>query len=422
MDGKNRHPLDHHFIRNTGAVSSVEFFWGLALPVVVESTFLQIYLRSIGASATIVGLIPSIFALSLALFSPVSALLTSHLVHKKRAVTLAHIAASIPFIAYGTLLLFRPDAGRPAVFLGFYALFTALLGITIPMWQNYLMRIFSPKKVFLALSVMYGVQVAARIAGGFAIAGAVKIFSFSSIGAALTFILAGTAFLAGSFFFLTTHEKNAVSVSARNEAHSLRSLISTGWKIVRERNFLLLHLGTLEGTACITVISFYANYAVEHRHIDQAMAAGLFTVFVYAGAVSANVLLGSFNLLPLKGKYLASKLCALTGIALILAAGSYPFFLAASFFLGISRGVSQLAYTPAVKAISGLDDSTDYYSIAPLFLLPFSVGIPWLAGSAIEHWAAAGDAPYTAVFAVMAGIAALSVFFLLKADFGKKGS
>ena len=420
MDIKHAHPIDRFFARNTASVVAVETFWGLALPLVVESTFLQLYLRSIGASATVIGLIPSLFALGLALAAPVSALLTAHLVHKKRAVVLTHVSASLPFIVYGALLLARPGAGRPAVFLAFYAVFTSLMGLTIPIWQNYLMRIFSPKKVFLALSVMYGVQVAARIAGGLAIAGAVKLFAFSSSGAALTFILVGACFLTGSMFFLFSHEKSASHVSARDRAHSLHSLVKTARRIIRERNFVWFLLNTLEGTACICVISFYANYAVEHRGVSQAVAAGLFTVFVYAGAVAANIFLGTMNLFSLKGKYIVSKFCALAGIALILAAPGYLLFLTASFFVGVSRGTSQLAFNPAVKAITGLEDSTDYFSMAPLLTLPFTVGIPWAAGAAIERWNGAGDLPYTAVFICMWTLVALSMLFVSKVDFGKK--
>ena len=55
MDIKHAHPIDRFFARNTASVVAVETFWGLALPLVVESTFLQLYLRSIGASATVIG-------------------------------------------------------------------------------------------------------------------------------------------------------------------------------------------------------------------------------------------------------------------------------------------------------------------------------------------------------------------------------
>ena len=422
MTQKRGHPLDRYFIRNISSVSSVEFFWGLMMPVVVESTFLQIYLRAIGASGTLIGMIPSLYALFLALCAPVSAMLTSHLMHKRRAVVLAHIAGSIPFILYGTLIAAHPAAGTPVVFLLFYAVFSACMGITVPIWQNYLMRIFSPAKTFPALSMMFVIQIAARLAGGFAIAGAVKLFAFSPKGAAIAFICTGLSFLIGSCFFILTREKTEGQSRARSQAHSLTSLCTTAKKIIREKNFIFLQMSTLEAVACITVISFYANYAVELRGIDASMAAGLFAVFIYAGGVVSNITLGSFNLLNLKGKYLASKCFALAGIGCILFAHSPLPFLAASFCIGFSRGVSQLVISPATKAVSGKDDATDYFSIAPLLMLPFSVGIPWIAGYTIEHQMFSATAAYTAVFAAMGIIVLASILFLLPVHFEEQAA
>jgi hypothetical protein len=48
---------------------------GLALPVVVESTFLQMFLAHHGASAQVLGLVPAIFSAGVALCSPGAALL-----------------------------------------------------------------------------------------------------------------------------------------------------------------------------------------------------------------------------------------------------------------------------------------------------------------------------------------------------------
>jgi hypothetical protein len=36
---------DLYFLQNVFGISTVEFFWGLGLPVVVESTFLQLFLK-----------------------------------------------------------------------------------------------------------------------------------------------------------------------------------------------------------------------------------------------------------------------------------------------------------------------------------------------------------------------------------------
>jgi MFS family permease len=405
------------FLRNTAGISGVEFFWGLALPVVVESTFLQLYLRSLGASGTLIGLIPSIFAAGMALFCPVSAFLTSHLVRKRRAVVLSHVVSSLPFILYGFSILIEGRPSSPWMFLAFYALFSALLGVVIPVWQNYIVKIFTPDKTFAALSTMFVLQIAARMAGGFAIAGAVKLFAFSTRGTALAFIFTGLSFFIGSLCFLITHESAEDSGSAREEAHSLQSLLSTARVIITDRNFVFLQLSTIEGAACITVIFFYATYAVEYKGIRQAVAAGLFSVFIYAGGVASNVIFGMLNVLSLKGKYIASKAASVTGIMILVFASGAPLFFAASFLIGISRGISQLAFSPAIKAISGLDDATDYFSIAPLFMLPIAFGLPWGAGTFIEHFSEYGQVPYEILFTSMAALIALTTFFLCAVDF-----
>ena len=125
--------IDNYFIRNTAGLSSAEFFWGLAIPVLFESAFLQIFLRQIGASNKTVGLIPSILATGIMLFSIMSAWMTSHLVRKKRAVIFAHMAASIPFFLFGLALPFIPGSQRITVFMVTYVVFAITLGITLPL-------------------------------------------------------------------------------------------------------------------------------------------------------------------------------------------------------------------------------------------------------------------------------------------------
>ena len=61
--------MDQYFRRNTFGISSVEFLWGLGMPVVVESTFLQLFLRNLGASNFLIGLIPTLFSGGVAVFA-----------------------------------------------------------------------------------------------------------------------------------------------------------------------------------------------------------------------------------------------------------------------------------------------------------------------------------------------------------------
>ena len=53
--------IDKYFKQNVFGISSVEFLWGLGLPVVIESTFLQLFLKSLGASSLAIGFIPAFF-------------------------------------------------------------------------------------------------------------------------------------------------------------------------------------------------------------------------------------------------------------------------------------------------------------------------------------------------------------------------
>ncbi len=77
---------DTFFIRNTVSISAVELFWGMGLPVVIESTFLQLFLKNLGASSFLIGLIPTLFFIGISFFSFFSGLLTGHLQKKKNAV------------------------------------------------------------------------------------------------------------------------------------------------------------------------------------------------------------------------------------------------------------------------------------------------------------------------------------------------
>ncbi len=64
MDSQKR----RYFTRNVCGVSAVEFLWGLGFPIVLESTFLQLFLKSLGASGFVIGLVPSILIIGISCF------------------------------------------------------------------------------------------------------------------------------------------------------------------------------------------------------------------------------------------------------------------------------------------------------------------------------------------------------------------
>lgn len=403
--------IDTHITRNTSSVASAEFLWGLGMPVLLDSTFLQIFIPSLGGSNHLIGAIPSIFSGCSALFAPLSAMLTSHLTSKRNTVFFFHIFCGFPVIAYGIILPYCSKPSALTLFIILYTVFSVFLGTLLPLWQNFLTRIFSPKMILKSLSVMFISQIVARILGGIAIAWYIKQYPLEARNGSGIFICAGSLFIAGAIPFLFVNEGKPVK--AREKAHSFRSLFHAIRTIVGNKNFRFFMLSTLELTALTCVIAFFAKFAHDLRGINASVAGGLFTSALFSGAIIANIVFGWVGFLSIKRKYIASKCALICAITAIIFASSLPIFIAAAFVMGISRGIVMLSYTPAVKAISGQADATDYFSALPIAMLPFSVGIPVAAGFILDYFGSTLFS-YQIMFALMIGITIASIWFIGK--------
>jgi hypothetical protein len=409
---------DRYFARNVTGICGVELLWGLGMPVVIESTFLQVFLRNLGASSFLVGLLPTLMSAGTAGFSLLSYSLTIRLTRKRGAVVAMHAAAAVPLLAFGILLgASGLRSSTLPLFLAAYTLFTAGVGLILPAWQNYLVKIFTPERSIRALATMMISQSAAKLAGSLWLVRVVERFSFSAAGSSLVFTLVGLLFLAGSFSFLLTVEEPQPSATraGRLRLASLRS------HAIGNQGFLLL-LGTdLEYWALGGVIAFYANFATEYCGIAPALASGLFVAFAYLGGILVNTLLGWANLLAVRDKYLATKLLATAGI-LLLAAHPVPWvFYLVSLLFGASRGTRQMVYTPAVKRLSGASDATLYFAVSYILTLPFSTGLPLLNGAFLDRFVRWGAWSYRGMFLGMAVLAVAGIWFTLRVPWEGQG-
>lgn len=385
------------------------------MPVVMESTFLQLFLRNLGASSFLIGLIPTLFSGAVAFFALFSGRLTGHIERKQPVVIAVHVAAALPMLTFGILLAVSGfTQSILLVFFCCYALFSIGVGFIFPVWQNYLVKIFTEQRAISALAVMWTTQSAAKLLSSYLILKAVERYSFSAFGSSIIFISVGFVFLGGSFLFLITREaSDSVPTNGFYQRSSIRQSFTS---VLRNRNFLLF-LGTdLEYFALIGIISFYANYATEHCGISPAMASGLFVAFNYFGGITASVLLGWFQLFSLKGKLWITKILAVSAVPLIcFFCLPWAFFLA-SYLFGVSRSTRMLVYAPAVKRLSGMTDATHYFAVAPLITLPLSVGIPLINGATLDRLAYLGGGSYRIVFLAMAVLSLASLAILSRID------
>jgi MFS family permease len=330
------------------------------------------------------------------------------------------MTASIPFLLYGIALPYIDSSSRVGIFILTYIIFALTLGITLPLWQNFIVKIFSHTNTLKANSVMMTAQIFARLIGSFFIFKSVEKYSFSIESSSFIFIMVGILFFTGSFFFFIIHEPSSENTEFKVKPHTIKTLSLSARHLHKNRNYLRYLAGSMESFATIAVLSFYANYAVEYNNISKEIAAGLFVACIYTAGVLTNITLGWFNLFSLKTKFLIARAAALTGTVILIFSKTLPFFLIVSFILGISRGVNQYANAPAVKLLSGLDDATDYFAMSAILIFPLSFGIPFVSGILLDYFSEYEYFSYIIVFSNLAVIQIAGLIFTALTDFNPK--
>ena len=411
----SEHPMDRHFARNAAGISSSELIWGLGMPAVFESTFIPIFMRGLGASSLLVGLAPTLLSAGVALAAFSAWSLTARRRRKKGPLIAVHMVAAFPILCFGLFLLLtgiRPST--LAVFLAAYATFSLAIGLLLPVWQNYTTKIFSDRMRVRAIGIMTLAQSAARFTGAFLLLRIVERFAVSATGAALVFTSVGALFVAGSLPYLFTVEESGPA----SPAPALMPHRSSVRGLLGNRSFLSFLATEVEYLALGSVIAFYANYATEYCGVGPAAASGLFAMLSSLGGMAANAAFGWADLGSLRVKLVLTKSLALAGILLMAFHSVRWVFLLVSVLLGISRGTRSVVYAPAVKRLAGTDDATPYFAVAPIILLPLSLGLPLASGAFLDATARLGAWSYRIAFLAMALFAGVGLYFSTRIQAG----
>jgi MFS family permease len=411
---------DTYFTRNVCGVAAVEFFWGLGFPIVLESTFLQLFLRNLGASSFAIGIVPSIFIVGISCFPLFSSYLSRNKRFKKKTVLLLHLVSALSIFLFGwTLLLVNETAILPLFYIS-YAIFSLCMGLTIPVWLNYLVRIFSEGKTVPGLGYMMLSQNVGKVISSFFILKVVEKYAFSVDSSAIIFIVTGLVFIIGSLCFAFTKEIADKNDPKPDRMSFLRHTRQHLAEIIKNRQFLIFLIADLDFYVIITVLSFYANYAAEYFGVKQAVAAGVFVGCIYAGSITVNILLGTLDYLSIKQKFTLSKCITLTALMLLIVMpGNWSFFII-SYLLGCVRAIRNMVYTPSVKKLSGMIDATPYFALAPILTLPIGVGYPLLFGKMLDHLAFMGAASYKVLYGFSALFILFTLFFTFLTQFDDK--
>ncbi len=409
---------DIYYKKNTTGISGVEFFWGLGLPVVIESTFLQLFIKSIGGSGFATGLIPSFFYIGCSVFALLASFYSSKIVRKRNIVVLLHIVPSTSLLAFGAIMFYFGKVDQLLlIFFICYAIFSLFLGMTVPIWLSYLVDIFSVEKSISGMSFMLISQNLGKILSSFLILKIVEKTAFSIESSALIFITVGVLFVVGSFFFYLTKEIPEETPTNNKNQKFISYTVESFKHILNNKNYLYWLCGDSFFVALITVISFYAIYATKYCGIDRATASGMFVACIYIGAITANFIFGTLGKLSIRTRYFIATLSTLLGIILLILFKHYLVFYLVSFLFGISRGTRMLLFAAVTKNLSGLKDSTSYFAVSPLLTLPFSAVYPLAFGKVTDLLENYGDLSFKIMFITSALLLLVALYCFYKTDF-----
>ncbi len=407
-----------HYKRNVFGVSAVEFFWGLGFPVVLESTFLQLFLKHLGASSFAIGIVPSLFVFGISFFPLFSSYFSRRHRLKKPLVLLLHLVSGLSILIFGlTLLLIGNSENILPLFFASYALFSICVGLTFPIWLNYLVRIFSETKTVPALGFMLLSQNIGKVISSFFILKVVDNYAFSLDSSACIFIITGLVFIIGSLFFIFTREVADPDDPKPDGLSFIRHTGKSFSEIIGNRRFLMFLAADLDFYVIITVLSFYANYATGFFEVPVAIAAGLFVACIYAGSITVNILLGTMNLLGLKQKFVLSKCVTFVLLLFLTFFPGYVMFYLISYMLGFVRAIRSMVYPVFVKKISGKTDATPYFALAPILTLPVGVGFPLVFGRMLDSLSFLQEDAYRLLFGVSAVFILVTLYFTFQVNY-----
>ncbi len=412
--------LSKYFFRNAVSTSVGELLWGLGLPILLESTFVPVFLTSVGASNSQIGITGTIFSLSMAFLPFLAVYLTSRIPYKKGPTVWLQVIPSISIILLGLYYLSfgTPKFAYP-VFIFFYSWFAVGLAATIPVWQNFVVKIFVPEDSVRGISILMFAQNFAKLLSGVLLTFAIGAVGMGLASAGMVFFLAGVLFLIGSFCYAFTRE-NPDEIDQTVYGNPVGYFSHYFRHVLKNRGMVLYLLQDIEFYAVVVSVTFYARYAIDWRSVPAPVAGGTFIIFLFIGAVSANLLLGFAKRLKIKVRYGLIKASTILGILLLIFLKSTVLFFAVSFLLGFSRSGRNQLYAPVVKGLSGLEDASPYYAISPFLMLPVSAGLPVAVGSLLDFFSAWKASAYQVTFASLLLLVILTLIPFLKLQFPEK--
>lgn len=412
-------PLSRHW-RNVGWILSVELFWGISLALISMVAILPVFLTQLGASNAVLGVLPVIWILTNAFPGVFAAHLTARLAHRKRVVILLHVIAAVPWLFLAAWFgLAGPHRPGPsiAVFLASWGAAWIWMGLTIPVWINFIGKVTRSELRARSFGTIFFFQTLMGAIGGWVgsrIIGSSLAFPANY---ALGFLIAAVCMAVGALFFLPVVEE-AGAVSEPGAA--LATIRSHAREILADKGGLRVYLSALLfSTGSYLLITYYPVYA-QARFALRSRDSALYAAVCMGGSMLGSVLTGVVGDRFGYAKVAVISVASLTAGLACAVWGAHPaYYYVTAFALGVFVVADRLALYNLSMAFSPHEDNTAYLGLVPALVAPFTALVAGSAGAFIDAF----GFPRVALAGLAAALVALYlvVFRLPEPRFSKAG-
>lgn len=403
-------PLERHW-KNIGCLLSVEAFWGLSLSLISMVAVLPVFLRQLGATNTVIGVLPIVWLITANFSGLFAAHFTSRLTHRKRAVLLLHVVVAIPYLL---LALWFWRAVRPAAWVDILALLLGwggswiIMGFTIPVWINFIGKVTRPELRARSFGIIFFFQTLAGAIGGWIGSRVLGVGLPFPTNYAFGFLIAAFCMAAGALFFLpVTEEAGATAEPGR----AFSTIVKTSKEILRSRGGIRVYLLVLVlSVGRFLLITYYPVYA-EEKFALLPRDSALYTAVFMAGQMCGSIFTGMIGDRYGYSRVAQIAMAALTvGLGLAIFGNHPAFYFVTAFSLGLFFVADVLALFNLSMAFSPHEDNTAYLGIIPALVTPITALVAGSSGSFIDHF---GFIPVAWVGLAGAAIALYLVMFHL---------
>jgi len=377
-------PLERHW-KNVGWTMTVEIFWGVALALISVAAIIPVFLAHLGASNAVLGAIPLVWTLATNIPGVFASHFTGHLPLRKGAVFWFHVLAGIPWILAAAWFGLAGRHGGTtdiAVFLTLWGGAWAFMGLTIPVWINFIGKVTRPELRARTFGVIFFFQTLMGVVGGWV---ANRILASNlpfPQNYAIGFLVAGICMSVGAFFFFPVREDPGAT-ETRGDAWE------TVLRHVREvmadrggvRTYLAIMILSVGGWL---LISYYPVFAEKRFGLSMRDSA-VFTAVFMAGQMLGSVVTGIVGDRFGYAKVAVFAMCALVaGFLLAIWGNSHVYYYATAFVAGLYIVADRLALFNLSMAFSPHDDNTAYLGAIPALTAPILAVVAGSAGMFID--------------------------------------